>query len=202
MTSFNLTNSRGLTSKPSSRRSSRISIASSSSHISLQRFDQQLRRLSPSPHYHPKIEDPIRAIVDVLLSIFLQEQLKCTSNKKIKNILTKSIDNYRVETSRIYQWLYDNQNTFHYKSLLGFFLIAGIGCRKDKKKAFSLFLAAAKKGYLIAQEMVGDCYFFGIGTHENEDLAFLWYNKCAEQGSGYGYHGLGICYEYGKGTEL
>ncbi|CAG8483308.1 14115_t:CDS:2 [Racocetra fulgida] len=160
MASASSTNFRGLTSKPSSRRS----------HISSQLFDQQLQRLCPSPHYHPKIEDPIREIVDVLLSIFLQEQLKCTSNKKLKTILTMSIENYRVET--------------------------------NKKKAFSLFLAAAKKGYLIAQEMVGDCYFFGIGTHENEDLAFLWYNKCAEQGSGYGYHGLGICYEYGKGTEL
>ncbi|CAG8550169.1 24728_t:CDS:1 [Gigaspora margarita] len=201
MTPSNFVNTRRLSSKPSSKRCSRISIASSSSSKSAQLFDEQLRRLCPTSHYHPKIVDPIRAIVNVLLPIFLQEQLKCTSNKTLKSILTNSIENYGVKTSQIYQWLFNNQNTYLYKSLLGFFLMVGIGCRRDKKSAFSLFLAAAKKGYLIAQELVGDCYFFGIGTHENADLAFLWYSKCAEQGSGYGYHGLGICYEKGKGTE-
>ncbi|CAG8627702.1 12471_t:CDS:2 [Dentiscutata erythropus] len=189
---------RDFISKPSSKRCSRISIASSSSSRSARIFDEQLRRLSPTSHYHPKIEDPIRSIVNVLFSIFLQEQLKCTSHKKLKSILLKSIENYRVEPSQIFQWLFNNQNTYLYKSLLGFFLMVGIGCKRDKKKAFSLYFAAAKKGYLIAQEMIADCYFFGLGTHENEDLAFLWYSKCAEQGSGHGYHGLGICYEYGK----
>ncbi|CAG8769282.1 1543_t:CDS:1, partial [Acaulospora morrowiae] len=153
------------------------------------------------PNYYLRA-DPTRDLVDILLSTFLEEQLHCTTNKRIAEILVESIEN-RGETPRnIYLWLISYQNILKYKSLLGFFLLMEIGCEKNMLKAFALFLAAAKKDFIIAQEMVGDCYYYGWGTQENYEMAFHWYGKAAGNGSAYGYHGLGFCYEYGRGTSI
>ncbi|CAG8714458.1 16031_t:CDS:1, partial [Racocetra fulgida] len=159
------------------------------------------RTLSPSPRYHPEEEDPIRNVVDNLLVSFPQLRLECTTNTKMEESLVSSIYNNHEQPSSIYCWLSDNQNTLSYSILLGFFLSIGIGCEKDEKRAFTLFLNAAKKDYLVAQELIGDCYFYGIGTHKEESLAFNWYSKCTKQESACGNYGLGLCYEYGKGTD-
>ncbi|CAG8456612.1 12222_t:CDS:1 [Cetraspora pellucida] len=159
------------------------------------------RNLCPSPRYHPEKEDPIRNVVDNLIDSFSQLRLECTTNEKIEESLVSLIYNNREQPSSIYCWLSDNQNTLSYGTLLGFFLLIGIGCEKDEKRAFTLFLTAAKRDYLVAQEFIGHCYFYGIGTHKEENLAFNWYSKCAKQESACGYYGLGRCYEYGKGTD-
>ncbi|RHZ90028.1 hypothetical protein Glove_9g272 [Diversispora epigaea] len=160
-----------------------------------------IRSLSPQPHYTPKTEDPMREIVNCLLIIFLQEQHKCTADKRIVEILEDYIVDNDTTPNKIYQWLLANQNTLQYKSILAFFLKMGLGCEMDLKKSFNLLLTAARKDYMIAEEMVGDSYYTGMGTHEDEVMAFNWYHKTADKGSAYGYHGLGYCYEYGKGTE-
>ncbi|RIB22272.1 hypothetical protein C2G38_2243401 [Gigaspora rosea] len=178
-----------------------LGIASSYSPRSISPRPYNTRCPSPLHRYHPEEEDPIRNIIDNLLESFPTLQLKCTTNIKIEESLVSSIYDNREQPSSIYCWLSDNQNTLLYRILLGFFLLMGIGCEKDEKRAFTLFFLAARKDYLLAQEMVADCYFYGIGTHKEENLAFQWYNKCVKQESAYGYYGLGRCYEYGKGTD-
>ncbi|CAG8696087.1 10869_t:CDS:1, partial [Dentiscutata heterogama] len=160
------------------------------------------RSLSPLPRYHPEEEDPIRNVADNLLDSFPLLQLRCATNVKIEERLVSSIYNNYEQPSSIYCWLSENQNTLSYRILLGLFLLMGIGCEKDEKRAFTLLFSAARKDYLIAQEMVGDCYFYGVGTHKEENLAFQWYSKCVKkEKSAHGYYGLGRCYEYGKGTD-
>ncbi|CAG8522227.1 9371_t:CDS:1 [Acaulospora colombiana] len=161
-----------------------------------------VRSLSPQPHYTPKRENPTRKVVDSLLDKFLFEKLKCTRNSEIKRILESAIYDHLDNTEHIYRWLFDNENTLQYKSLLGFFLLMGIGCESNLNKAFQKFIAAAKKDYLIGHEMVGDCYLNGWGTPKNDELAFQWYKKCVDnnEGSFYGYFALGYCYESGKGV--
>ncbi|RHZ83428.1 hypothetical protein Glove_94g25 [Diversispora epigaea] len=159
------------------------------------------RSLSPLGHYIPQRENPTRKVVDDLLEIFLEEKFKCTLYNEITEILRDAIYDKNDNEYHIYQWLWDNQNTLKYKSLLGFFLLNGIGCDINQNKAFRLFMDAAKKNYLIGQEMISDCYLNGWGTTKNEELAFQWYKKCADNDSTYGYLALGFCYEDGKGIK-
>ena len=74
----------------------------------------------------------------------------------------------------------------------------GNGLRSDKEKA--------KKYYLKAYEMQGDCagdaaLAIGIVFDENEEYtkAYEWFQKAAEAGSDWGYYDLGIYYLEGKG---
>ena len=48
---------------------------------------------------------------------------------------------------------------------------------KNYKKAFSLYLNAAKDGDKKAQQEVGTLYLFGLGTNKNENEAFYWLKK-------------------------
>ncbi|CAG8538189.1 12017_t:CDS:2 [Diversispora eburnea] len=129
------------------------------------------------------------------------QQHKCTADKRIVEILEDYIADNNTTPDKMYQWLLANQNTLQYKSILAFLLKMGLGCEIDLKKSFNLLLTAARKDYMIAEEMVGDFYYTGMGTNEDEVMAFNWYHKTADKGSAYGYHGLGYCYEYGKGTK-
>lgn len=155
--------------------------------------------------YRPRREDPKRNYIDILLSLFLEERFKCTTDKMIARLLVESIEDNNETPRDIFRWLINRKNSLQYMSLLGFFLLWGIGCKKNKKnkfRAFGLFLTAAKKDVVIAQELVGDCYYFGLGLRENYKMAFRWYDRAAENGSGHGYLSLGFCYEYGRGTSM
>ncbi|RHZ89852.1 hypothetical protein Glove_9g310 [Diversispora epigaea] len=171
------------------------------------------RMLAPKHHsplhtshtYNARIEDPKRNFIDILLSLFLEERFKCTRDDIIARLLIESIEDNNETPKDIYRWLINRKNSLQYKSLLGFFLLWGIGCKRSKKrelKAFGLFLAAAKKDVIIAEEMVGDCYYFGWGTRENLKMAFHWYERAAENGSGHGYLSLGFFYEFGRGIPI
>ncbi|CAG8612867.1 6709_t:CDS:1 [Acaulospora morrowiae] len=160
-----------------------------------------IRSLSPQSHYVPQRENPTRKVVDSLLDTFLEEKLKCSPNSVIMEILELEICEHNDNPYHIYQWLFDNQNTLKYKSLLGFFLLMGIGCNQDLNMAYKLFMKGARKNYLINKEMVSDCYLNGWGTQKNEEMAVHWYRSCADEGSVYGSLALGFCYANGKGVK-
>lgn len=52
----------------------------------------------------------------------------------------------------------------------------------SKDKAFDYFKAAAKKGHVEAQRLLGECYIYGIGTQKNSELAAIWSLKAAKAG--------------------
>ena len=59
---------------------------------------------------------------------------------------------------------------------------------KDMEKAFEYYLRAAKKGYVKAQNKVGDMYYLGQGVKQDYNEALKWYQRAAAQGSVEGYN--------------
>ena len=54
--------------------------------------------------------------------------------------------------------------------------------KRDWKKAFTCWLAAAEKGHIRAMFYVGTCYDFGNGVKKDVPSAFQWYSKAAKGG--------------------
>lgn len=75
------------------------------------------------------------------------------------------------------------------------------GCPKDEKKAFELYLQAAKQGHASAQECVGLAYDFGHGVDKNYEKAVEWYRKAAAKSLKIAQNNLGSKYENGQGVE-
>ena len=72
----------------------------------------------------------------------------------------------------------------------------------DKKRAFNLFLAAAKRGEEDAYNSVGYFYDRGIGTKKNPDGAYAWYRRAAMRGNLAGCLNLGISGDWGQVSNI
>lgn len=64
----------------------------------------------------------------------------------------------------------------------------------NKKRAFNLFLAAAKSGEEDAYNSVGYFYDQGIGIKKNPEGAYMWYRRAAMRGNLAGCLNLGVWY--------
>jgi uncharacterized protein len=51
--------------------------------------------------------------------------------------------------------------------------------RRNLKRAFSMWKAAAEQGHLRARFYLGTCYDFGSGTRRNLQRAMFWYHQAA-----------------------
>lgn len=60
---------------------------------------------------------------------------------------------------------------------------------------------AAQQGYVIAQSLLGACYFYGKGIAENESQAMDWVRKAAEKGHAPAQYNLGLMYFNGNGKD-
>lgn len=61
-------------------------------------------------------------------------------------------------------------------------------------KAFGYFKAAALKGHVEAQRLLGECYMYEIGTSRDVEAAAIWSLKAIKNGSIYAYRTLGdVC---------
>ena len=72
--------------------------------------------------------------------------------------------------------------------------------KKDYKKAFELYLEAAKQGYMKAQHNLGCMYQYGHGVSQDYSKAVEWLTKAAEQGDAAAQCNLGYMYQYGYGV--
>ena len=54
--------------------------------------------------------------------------------------------------------------------------------------------ARAKAGDAVAQDRLGDCYYYGKGVPQSYAEAVIWYHKAAEQGLAEAQNNLGDCY--------
>jgi hypothetical protein len=144
-------------------------------------------------------EDPTKKIIDELLSLFM-ETYEINPNDSLLKTIKEFLENQKEETSKIFDWLLTTQLSLQYKILLGYFYLNGIGTSVENRKAFVLFLSAARKQYAIAQDLLGSCYLNGKGTVKDEILAFEWYQKAAANGSVTAFQNLGECYHYGYGS--
>ncbi|CAI2167077.1 18310_t:CDS:2 [Funneliformis geosporum] len=144
-------------------------------------------------------EDPTKKIVDELLSLFL-ETYEIDSGHALSKAIQKFLENQKQTKTEIFGWLLRTQLSLQYKILLGYFYLNGIGTSIENRKAFVLFLSAAKKQYAIAQDLLGYCYLNGKGTVKDETLAFEWYQKASANGSVTAFQSLGECYHDGRGS--
>ncbi|GET04586.1 kinase-like domain-containing protein [Rhizophagus clarus] len=72
--------------------------------------------------------------------------------------------------------------------------------KKDREKAFSLFINASEQEHILAQFFVGWCYNYGYGTIKNVRLAFEYYKKVANKNCAIGQFWVGFCYHDGIGV--
>ena len=71
----------------------------------------------------------------------------------------------------------------------------------DYAEAVKLWCEASEAGNRIAQNSLGDCYYYGKGVAKDYTEAVKWYRKAAEQGYASAQNNLGTCYHWGKGVE-
>jgi len=64
----------------------------------------------------------------------------------------------------------------------------------DKKRAFKLFMAAARNGEQDAFNSVGYFFDHGIGVKKDAGSAFAWYRRAAMRGNLAGCLNLAVCY--------
>lgn len=107
------------------------------------------------------------------------------------------------------------ENEQHYKYVdalfnLGLIYYYGQGVAEDEKKAFELWLAAAKRGYTNAYRNVALWYHTGTGVKRNYEQAVEWAKKGSEIGDGgctfilgvIHYRGQSVKRNYDKAFEL
>ena len=73
------------------------------------------------------------------------------------------------------------------------------GC--DFKKAYSLFLEGAAKGYHEAEAQLADCFYCGLGTEADGKKAIVCFERAADHGNSEACDALGTLYVLGNGVE-
>nr|WP_243237422.1 FRG domain-containing protein [Heliobacterium chlorum] len=75
---------------------------------------------------------------------------------------------------------------------LGCMFYNGIGLEKNELKAFDYFLKSADFGYVDAQRVVGDRYYYGDIVELNHNLAKKYYLPASKQGDKHSNYKLGV----------
>jgi TPR repeat protein len=65
----------------------------------------------------------------------------------------------------------------------------------DYKKAYDLYIVAAKNGYYYGQYNVGICYEYGHYVEKDRDTALVWYTLASSKNSPHIQTALGRMYE-------
>ncbi|CAG8677428.1 11230_t:CDS:1, partial [Cetraspora pellucida] len=112
----------------------------------------------PQPANHRKLKDAVKKIVDEILELFIEAQQIGKDDSGITNMILDHTKKRNTNAVEVLEWLLCNQHTLQYKTLLGYFYLHDIGTEIDTRKAYVLYLAAAKKDYPIAQYLLGECY--------------------------------------------
>ena len=71
--------------------------------------------------------------------------------------------------------------------------------RRNLKRAFSMWKAAAEQGHLRASFYLGTCYDFGSGTRRNLKRAMFWYHQAAVADHDVAQYNLALGYRDGLG---
>ncbi|CAG8691805.1 28334_t:CDS:2, partial [Gigaspora margarita] len=118
------------------------------------------------------LNDILRNFVDELCDVFIKARQDGKNEAQTVVIIANFTSSKDQELSQIYDWLLNNTHKDKYKTLLGYFYDQGVATKRNQRKAYCLYLSAAKKGYPIAEDLLGDCYYSGQGTTRDRDMAF------------------------------
>src|SRR6266540_4894270 len=147
-----------------------------------------------------KLKDDIDNLIEFIIKKH-DEYINFNDFNQIKQLIDQTITQSNRTANNILSWLRKNQDTKQYIWLFGLFYYHHIGVEDDDRKAFKLFLKAAKDNYPIAQTYIDKCYLDVYGIETNHVFAFKYYEKSAENGSVIGQYHLGYLYENGIGIE-
>ncbi|CAG8440532.1 6658_t:CDS:2 [Acaulospora morrowiae] len=103
-----------------------------------------------------KAQEALRKLVDELVDLFVEEQQLGKDDVRIRQLILDCIIKRNRGAHEVLKWLHSNQHKLQYKTLLGYFYLHDIGTEIDLRKAYNLYLAAAKKDYPIAQYLLGE----------------------------------------------
>ncbi len=70
----------------------------------------------------------------------------------------------------------------------------------EQKYAEAVEWFTKAEGYFLAQNNLGECYYYGRGVPQDYAEAVKWYRKSAEQGNAKAQSNLGVCYYNGQGV--
>ncbi|CAG8750997.1 11813_t:CDS:2, partial [Gigaspora rosea] len=141
------------------------------------------RSHSPKPSKSPTINfysfNPINRDLNDILRNFVDELCDVFIEAQTVVIIVNFTSSKDQELSQIFDWLLSNTHKDKYKTLLGYFYDQGVATKRNQRKAYCLYLSAAKKGYPIAEDLLGDCYYSGQGTTRDP---IYWYKMSADNG--------------------
>ncbi|GET04524.1 kinase-like domain-containing protein [Rhizophagus clarus] len=141
-------------------------------------------------------------LIDELINIIFKGKNEGIYKETIKQNVLNNINNHKLTSQNIYNWLLNDQNNSNSICLLGYFNYYGIETEINMKKAFELYQKAAELENNVAQLYLIYMYTIGQDVDKNYKLAFELSKKLAEQESACGINYLACCYDNGIGTDI
>ncbi|CAG8750880.1 12953_t:CDS:1, partial [Acaulospora morrowiae] len=108
-----------------------------------------------------ELNDALRFLVDGLCDIFVDARQSGMNEAQTVELMFNYFTLQDQDPSQIFDWLQNNTHKNKYTTLLGYFYDQGIANARNQRKAYCLYLSAAKRDYYIAQDLLGDCYYSG-----------------------------------------
>ncbi|RIA92709.1 hypothetical protein C1645_820298 [Glomus cerebriforme] len=143
-------------------------------------------------------EEDLSILIDELIKLKFEEINEGKKYSVIKQHLFDYINNHKLNSLELYNWLLNNQNDSNSICLLGYFNYHGIETNINNQRAFELFQKAVELGNNLAQYYVANMCLGGV--YKNYEKVFDLSKKLAEKEYPAGINLLGYCYDYGIGT--
>ncbi|EXX72087.1 uncharacterized protein OCT59_023608 [Rhizophagus irregularis] len=169
----------------------------------IQNFDKiNINEIEPiTQNIHENIfEEDLSIIIDEMINLIFKGLNEGKDEEILKNNIINYINNHKILTPEIYNWLLNNQYNSNSICLLGYFNYYGIGTIINKQKVIELYHEATILENSVAQLNLAEMYIHGEGVDINNDLAFELYEELADKEIPNAIDKLGYCYEMGIGT--
>ncbi|CAG8445741.1 5582_t:CDS:2 [Diversispora eburnea] len=101
-----------------------------------------------------ELNDLFCSIVDDLCAIFVDARQSGLNEQQTVEILLVYFNHRNQDPTQIFEWLQNKTHKYKYTTLLGYFYDQGIGTIRNQRKAYCLYLSAAKKDYSVAQDLL------------------------------------------------
>ncbi|GES91053.1 kinase-like domain-containing protein [Rhizophagus clarus] len=142
-------------------------------------------------------EEDFGIVIDELINVYS----KMANNGKEEPVRKKCIldymNNHKINSQEIYNWLLNNQNDSNCVYFLGYFNYSGIGISIDKQKALELYQKATGLKNNVARYNLAKMYLIGDGVEKNHVKAFKLAKILAKDEYLAGVNMLGYCYNCG-----
>ncbi|UZO03001.1 uncharacterized protein OCT59_023414 [Rhizophagus irregularis] len=168
-------------------------------------FKVNIKEVEPTTHKNINeniLEGDLSFIADELVDLIFTDFNKGKEGRVRRKNVFNYINNYKINSQEIYDWLLHNQTSSNFTYLLGYFNYYGIGIDINKKNAFKLCQIAVELENDAAKFEIANMYIDGDGADKDHDKAFELSKNLAKNEYPCGINLLAYCYEHGIGTEV